>query len=119
MTDQTIETNDQLATLIRDYMAANNASAIITLVESLKSARDRAEAKVDGYLHEIKLLSQRYAAITEPATGRTVTEGGKTERQSVEMRMTNGEGRDSEAKQKQPQPTAATKSKPLTINIDL
>lgn len=65
--------DDQLSTTIRTYAASGNIDAIITLVGAMRDQRDRAELTAAAHLHQVKLLAQRFAAITEPATGKLVT----------------------------------------------
>ena len=100
----------ELETLIRGYYADSNISAIISLAESLKDARDRAELKTQAYLHEIKELAQRFANITEPASGRKVSD-----REPREPRMSTTNSNSSN--QSKPK---VSKSKPdLSVDIEL
>lgn len=92
--------NEQLAQTIRTYAEAGNIEAIISLVDSFRAQRDRAELKVAAYLHEIKILAQRYSNITEP-------------RVQAEGRPTGGRDRPT------PQPSKPKKSGPQAIDIDL
>lgn len=60
--------------LIRRYHLEGNLTGLITLFEALTDQRDRAESQNRSYLHQIKLLSTKFAEITEPASGRRLTE---------------------------------------------
>ncbi len=64
-------------TLIRQYVETQNTTALISLFESIKDSRDRAELQVRAHLHTIKKLSESYANITEPNTGRPIRESAK------------------------------------------
>ena len=70
--------------LIRQYYSAGDLKRLETLFSALSDQRDRAEAKTLAYLHEIKLLAQRFAEVTEPASGRraSATEPMKREQKS-------------------------------------
>jgi hypothetical protein len=63
-----------LNSAIRALLDAGNIEAVISLAESLRDQRDRAEMKVTAYLHEIKELATRFANITEPKTGRKLSD---------------------------------------------
>lgn len=63
--------------LIRKYYAENSEAGLkklITLFEVIISDRDRAELTSRAHLHTIKKLSESFAAITEPATGKKVSD---------------------------------------------
>lgn len=63
--------------LIRQYYAENSETGLqklITLFEVITSDRDRAEQTSRAHLHTIKKLSESFAAITEPATGKKVSD---------------------------------------------
>lgn len=115
-------TDSQLAQTIRNYVAAGNIDAIIGLADSLKSARDRAESKVEIYLHEIKVLAQRYSAITEPATGRPVSDrpdrpsnsSPRAARQTDKPQKPDQKS----AAPKNAEPTSPKKRGPQAIDID-
>jgi hypothetical protein len=63
-----------LNSAIRALLDAGNIDAVVSLAESLRDQRDRAEMKVLAYLHEIKELATRFANITEPKTGRKLSD---------------------------------------------
>lgn len=102
--------NDQLDKTIRSYAASGNVDAIITLASSFQEQRDRAEMKVAAYLHEIKILAQRFSAITEPATGKLVIETGKSAARPEGQVRTEVKGKSNLPKKK---------SGPQAIDIDL
>jgi uncharacterized coiled-coil protein SlyX len=60
--------------LIREYAEAGQIDNIVNLCESMKSQRDRAERMVEHLTHMTAKLRESFANITEPATGRKVTD---------------------------------------------
>lgn len=110
---------DQLAQTIRTYITAGNIDAVISLADALKADRDRAELKVAAYLHEIKVLAQRFAAITEPATGHPVRET----RITVESKRDRGLGKTGRIevvdRPSEPKSKPKAKSKPSVESVDI
>lgn len=69
--------------LIRQYYAENSEAGLnklLTLFEVITSERDRAEQLSRAHLHTIKKLSESFAAITEPATGKKVSDPSTSDR---------------------------------------
>lgn len=62
------------AELIRQYHETGNLKALTSLFEALTDQRNRAEFQTQIYLHQIKLLSTKFSEITEPASGRRISE---------------------------------------------
>lgn len=62
--------------LIEQYFAdqENGLQHLVTLFEAITSQRDHAEALVNGHLHTIKKLSEAFSNITEPKTGKKLSE---------------------------------------------
>jgi hypothetical protein len=81
--------------LIRDYAEAGRIDLIITLCEAMKDQRDRAERRIDILTHNIAKLNESFRNITEPATGKKLTEpsadrvGQKSEPRSGERKVTS------------------------------
>ncbi len=69
---ETPETLDLNEALIQQYVDNRRADLLITLFQSLKDSRDRAEFEVRAHLHTIKRLSESFKSITEPNTGTPV-----------------------------------------------
>ena len=67
--------------LIRQYHANGDLKSLETLFSALTEQRDRSEALARAYLHEIKVLAQRFAAVTEPASGRRASATEPTKRE--------------------------------------
>lgn len=59
---------------IRTLFAAGDLDGILHQVEILMDDRNRVRAENDGYKHEIRRLAIAFANITEPHTGRLVSE---------------------------------------------
>jgi len=73
---------------IQTWLDEGNHRAILAWADAAITQRNNAEDKNRAYLHEIKLLAERFAAITEPLSGRLVSEPQAT-------RVTEGDpGRD-------------------------
>lgn len=65
---------DTFPNLIRQYFDAGEVDNIITLCTVMKEQRDRAEYKLQVFTHMNAKLKESFSNITEPATGRKVTE---------------------------------------------
>lgn len=74
---------------IRSLFAAGNIDGIIHQVETLLEDRKRVRLENEGFKHEIRRLAQAFANITEPATGRPITE--KPERPERPVRSTDAQ----------------------------
>lgn len=78
MTDQpNPNPNSNMSVAITNYFKDGRLDLILSLFETLKSQRDRAERNVDAYKHEIHVLATRFADITEPHTGKKLVESSK------------------------------------------
>lgn len=90
-------TDPILANTIQTWIDSNNTTALIAFVDGLAARCDRAERQVDVYLHEIKRLAQSLATITEPATGKLVTDRKKQPEKELqkhkETAVKNGQNR--------------------------
>lgn len=64
-----------LPSLIRDLFSAGDLPAILHQLALLNDDRLRVREENLGLKHEIRRLAQSFAAITEPATGRLITDG--------------------------------------------
>lgn len=64
------------AELITKYFAdrENGLQNLITLFEAITDQRDRAEANNRAHLHSIKKLSEAFSNITEPKTGKKLSD---------------------------------------------
>ena len=60
--------------LIREYHQEGKIDLLVSLCVAMKDQRDRAERKIDVLTHTIAKLNESFRAITEPATGRRLTE---------------------------------------------
>ena len=63
--------------LIRQYAAGATPSGLrnlLTLFEALTDQRNRAEAATVAHLHTIRKLSQALSNITEPTTGKRISD---------------------------------------------
>jgi hypothetical protein len=95
------------AELVRRYFEEKNLTSLVTLFEALTEQRDRSELLTRSYLHQIKLLSEKFQAITEPKTGRPVTE-----------RVERGERRDA-TEPRSTKPFAKPAAKPTVEAMEL
>lgn len=62
--------------LVRKHHENGDFESLLSLFNTLKDQRDRAEFQNTVYLHEIKRLAIAFANVTEPATGLRVSEQG-------------------------------------------
>lgn len=94
----------QTIDLVTKYHNENRLDLILTLCDALKSQRDRAEAKVDALTHINAKLAASFANITEPATGRKITD--KVDKPAVEAARSAASGAQGTQKPAQKPPSS-------------